>query len=139
MAQTSMTGGRPVNRPLSPHLQIWRWHVTMATSIAHRASGVGNAVGALLLTWWLVAAATGPEAYAVFAGFISSLIGQLMLFGFTASLIYHMLNGIRHLFWDTGAGFDLATSRNSGLFVFAAAGILTVILWIAAYMGMGGA
>ncbi len=138
MAQTS-TGGGAAGRPLSPHLQIWKWHVTMATSIAHRASGVGNALGGLLLAWWLLSAASGEASYEVFAGFISSLLGQLILFGFTASLVYHALNGIRHLFWDTGAGFDLATSRNSGLFVFAATAVVTVLIWVAAYSVKGGA
>lgn len=128
-----------MNRPLSPHLQIWRWHVTMATSIAHRMTGVGNAIGSLLLTWWLIAAATGPEAYGVFASFISSLFGQLILFGFTASLVYHLLNGVRHLFWDAGAGFDLATSRNSGWLVFIGTAVVTVAIWVAAYTFMGGA
>ncbi len=138
MADTSPRTAK-ADRPLSPHLQVWKWHVTMATSIFHRFTGVGNAIGAVLLTWWLVALATGPEAYAVFTGFIGSLFGQLILFGFTASLVYHLMNGIRHLVWDTGTGFSLGVARSSGLFVFVATAIVTVAIWVFAYMTMGAA
>ncbi len=121
-------------RPLSPHVQVWKWHVTMATSITHRVTGVGNAIGAVLLTWWLVSAAMGPAQYQVFAGFISSPFGLFLLFGFTASLMYHLLNGVRHLFWDAGRGFDLRTSRMSGLMVYFGAVVLTGAVFGAAFL-----
>lgn len=133
MAETSKAPARP----MAPHLQVWRWHITMATSILHRVTGVGNALGTLMFTWWLIAAATGPEAYATFAGFAASLFGQLILLGFTASVSYHMLNGIRHLFWDSGAGFGLATSRMASALVIAGAAVLTAAIWLGAYWQMG--
>lgn len=139
MAATSQNSTGRVERPLSPHVQVWRWHVTMATSITHRMSGVGNALGACMMTWWLVATASGPEAYAVFAGFLDSLLGRLILFGFTASLIYHVLNGIRHLVWDTGAGFALGTSRTTGLLVYLGAVVITLGIWAVGYGILGGA
>ncbi len=138
MAETSTTQGGAGARPLSPHIQVWKWHVTMATSITHRVTGVGNAIGAVLLTWWLISAATGPEAYGVFADFISSWLGQFFLFGFTASLVYHVLNGIRHLFWDTGAGFSLETSRMTGFLVYGIAVVVTLGIWVLGYANMGG-
>lgn len=128
-------------RPLSPHLQIYRWPVTMLTSILHRASGIANAAGLVLLTAWLAAASFGPSAYLSAQEALSSIFGRLVLFGFTLSLSYHLLNGIRHLFWDVGAGFGLKTARNTGLFVLAGAVLLTLIIWAGAYMivpGKGG-
>lgn len=126
-------------RPLSPHLQVWKWHVTMATSIFHRMTGVGNALGGLLFFWWILSAASGIEAYETFQSFMGSILGQLILLGFTVSLSYHMLNGIRHLIWDTGSGFGLGTSRNSGVMVFAGTVILTAVVWALGYMMRGGA
>lgn len=121
-------------RPLSPHLQIYRWPVTMLTSILHRATGVANAAGLVLLTAWLLAASIGPNAYLSAQEALSSIFGRLVLFGFTLSLSYHLLNGIRHLFWDVGAGFGLKTARNTGLAVLAGALLLTLIVWASAYM-----
>ena len=102
-----MADPRQAARPLSPHLQIYRLTVTMVMSIVHRITGAGLYAGTLLLAWWLVAVATGPEAYAVFEGFIGSWFGRLVLFGYTWALIHHMLGGIRHFVWDFGKGFDL--------------------------------
>ncbi len=128
---------RAVGRPLSPHLGIWRWPATMASSIFHRASGIGNAVGTLLLAWWLVAMASGPEAYASFAGFISLPIGRLALFGFTVSLTFHLLNGVRHLFWDAGKGFGVGTSAAWSWINIALALAMAVGIWVAGYSMMG--
>src|SRR5579863_5718340 len=91
-------------RPLSPHLQIYRWPVTMATSIAHRVTGVALSIGMIVLAWWLIAAATGSDAYHIFAASAANPIGQIVLFGFLWSLAFHFFNGIRHLAWDVGWG-----------------------------------
>lgn len=126
-------------RPLSPHLQIYRWPVTMATSIFHRATGFGNAIGTLLLAAWLISVASGEGAYDQFAGFMDSLLGRLILFGFTLSLVYHLLNGIRHLAWDTGAGFEKSTASATGILVIVLSVIVTVGLWVIGYWVKGGA
>ncbi len=122
------------NRPLSPHLQVYRPQLTSMLSIAHRITGVALGVGTLLLVYWLAAAAGGPESYAAAQGFIGSFFGQLLLFGWTVALFYHLANGIRHLFWDAGYGFELPTVQRSGLAVLAATAVLTVVSWIAAYV-----
>ncbi|MBM3543684.1 MAG: succinate dehydrogenase, cytochrome b556 subunit [Alphaproteobacteria bacterium] len=133
-----MSHGRSqAERPLSPHLQIYRPMLTMMMSIAHRISGAANAVGFLLLTWWLVAIASGPEAYATVSQFFGSIAGRTLLFLFSWALIHHMLGGIRHLIWDTGYGLD-----KTSIEVFAWATIigsiaLTVLLWFAGYWLMG--
>ena len=121
------------NRPLSPHLQVYRPQLTSVLSIMHRITGVALAVGTLLLVYWLAAAAGGPESYAAAQGFIGSFFGQLLLFGWTVALFYHLANGIRHLFWDAGYGFELPTVQRSGQAVIAATAVLTVVSWIAAY------
>ncbi len=120
-------------RPLSPHIQIYRWQWTMSLSILHRATGIALAGGTLLLTWWIVAAAAGPAHFATAQSFIGSIVGQILLFGWTASLFYHLCNGIRHLLWDTGKGLELGSARASGLFVVAAAAGLTILAWIVGY------
>ena len=122
------------NRPLSPHLQVYRPQLTSMLSIAHRITGVALAVGTLLLVYWLAAAAGGPESYAAAQGFIGSFFGQLLLFGWTIALFYHLANGIRHLFWDAGYGFELPTVQRSGQAVLAATAVLTVVSWIVAYV-----
>jgi succinate dehydrogenase / fumarate reductase cytochrome b subunit len=121
------------DRPLSPHLQIYRWQWTMLYSILHRMTGVGLSVGTLLLVWWVLALATGPEAFATVQGFIGSIVGQLLLFGWTWALMYHLGNGIRHLVWDTGHGFDLAVAQMSGHAMAGITAVLTVLIWIAGY------
>src|SRR5271170_6582971 len=93
-------------RPLSPHLQIYRWPVTMATSIVHRATGMALSAGTLVVAWWLIAIVMGPAQYDLFSTVVRSPLGQLVLLGFVWSLAYHLLNGIRHLVWDIGYGFD---------------------------------
>lgn len=121
------------NRPLSPHLQVYRWQWTMAYSILHRATGVALGVGTLFLTWWLVALAMGGDSFATVQAFSGSIIGRLVLFGWTWALFYHFANGIRHLFWDAGKGFDLETAEKSGHAMVAFSVIATVVVWIVAY------
>lgn len=122
--------GRPVQRPLSPHLQIYRPQITTSLSILHRAAGIALSVGTLLLIWWLVAAASGDAAYAAVSGFLRSPIGLIVLFGWTAALWYHFCAGLRHLAWDTGAGFELPQMHRSGWAVVIAAAVLTILTWI---------
>jgi succinate dehydrogenase cytochrome b subunit len=117
-------------RPLSPHLQIYRWYFTMALSIGHRVTGIGLALGLLLLTWWLLALASGPEAFATVQAVMHSWIGGLVLFVYTFVLFYHLANGVRHLAWDAGYGFELPTAINSGIAVLGFAGALTVLVWL---------
>jgi succinate dehydrogenase / fumarate reductase cytochrome b subunit len=119
-------------RPLSPHLQIYRPQLTSVLSILHRATGVFLAVGTLLLTYWLVAAASGPEAYAKAQGVIGSMLCQLLLFLWTWSLFYHLCNGIRHLFWDAGYGFDIPAVYRSGRYIMWVPIVLTLLCWIIA-------
>ena len=103
----------PAQRPLSPHLQIYRPMLTMMMSIVHRITGFGLYFGMLLLAWWLIAAASGPNAYAKFEWFMGTFIGRLILFGYTWALIHHMLGGIRHLIWDTGRGLGRSNANGS--------------------------
>ena len=136
------------NRPLSPHLQIYRLQLNMLLSIFHRMTGVGLALGAVLVVWWLLAAATSPEYFATvdwllaaatspeyFAtvdGLLTSWSGLLVLLGMTWALAYHLLNGIRHLVWDIGYGYEMETAERSGVAVVIGSGVLTVLLWLVA-------
>lgn len=122
-----------VERPLSPHLQIYRWPVTMATSILHRATGCGLAAGTLLLAWWLAAAAAGPEYYAMVQVCLGSWFGKLVLLGFSWALFYHLLNGIRHLFWDAGHGYSIPVANRSGWAVIIGSVVLTALAWALAF------
>ena len=115
--------------PLSPHLQIYRPQLTSTMSILHRATGIALALGTLVLLYWLVAAAQGMEAYAAAQHCISSLPVQLLLVGWTFAFYYHLCNGVRHLLWDTGWGFDLSTAYKTGYIVIAAALAMTVLTW----------
>lgn len=121
------------NRPLSPHLQIYKPQLTSITSILHRATGVALAVGTLFLVWWLMAAATGGVYFDFVQGIMGSWIGLLVLAGFSYALFYHLCNGIRHLFWDAGYGYELETAYMSGKLVFAASVALTVLAWALAF------
>lgn len=120
-----------VARPLSPHLQVYRWYFTMALSILHRATGMALATGLVLLTWWIMALASGEEAFATIHGIVQGWFGGLVLFGFTAALFYHGANGIRHLIWDAGIGLEKEAAAKSGKITLAAAGILTLVTWVA--------
>ena len=126
------------NRPLSPHLQVYRPQLTSVLSILHRITGVALTLGTLLLVYWLVALASGPQAYAAAESFIGSFIGRLLLFGWTVALFYHLCNGIRHLFWDAGKGFELVAVVRSGWAVIVAASVLTLVAWVWGYSSMGG-
>jgi succinate dehydrogenase / fumarate reductase cytochrome b subunit len=121
--------GKLVRRPLSPHLQVYRWPVSMALSILHRVTGVALGVGTLLLTWWLIAAASSDGAFDQAQWFMGSAIGLLLLFGWSAALIFHFFSGIRHLVWDAGFGFDPPTYNTSGWGVLIATGVCTVLVW----------
>lgn len=125
------------NRPLSPHLQVYKPQITSTLSILHRATGFALAVGTLLFVWWLISAAAGPETYAVVEGFLSSWIGTLLLVGWSFAVFYHLCNGIRHLFWDAGRGFEIETFTRTGVIVVVAATALTVVAWIAASIMRG--
>ena len=124
-------------RPLSPHLQIYRPQITSVLSIAHRATGVVLSLGTALLVAWLVAAASGPETFAAARACAGSWLGILGLFGFSLCLVYHLLNGIRHLFWDIGRGFELRTVTLTGWAVVAATVVLTAAAWIVGLMMTG--
>lgn len=123
------------NRPLSPHLQIYKPQLTSVLSILNRATGIALSVGTLLLVYWLVSLAAGPQAYADARGVLGSVLGQIALFGWSWALFYHLCNGIRHLFWDAGQGFQLDTVYKTGWAVVAASLLLTALLWIAVLAG----
>jgi succinate dehydrogenase / fumarate reductase cytochrome b subunit len=123
-------------RPLSPHLQIYRPQLTSVLSIIHRLSGVALAVGTLLLVYWLAAAAGGPESFESAQSFVGSFVGRLLLFGWTVGLFYHLCNGIRHLAWDVGLGFELDEVYRSGWTVVAATAVLSLLVWIVGYSVM---
>lgn len=125
-------------RPLSPHLQIYRFQWTMLLSITHRLTGVALAMGTLLLVWWLTALALGPDYFDMVQGLLGSWVGRLMLLGWTWSVFYHFCNGLRHLAWDAGWGFDLGVARASGWAVMLLSVVLTVALWAVAYAARGG-
>ncbi|MGO4675857.1 succinate dehydrogenase, cytochrome b556 subunit [Bosea sp. 2YAB26] len=128
MAQT-----KPIARPLSPHLQIYRWSWTMAMSIAHRVTGSALYAGTVLIAAWLVAAASGPGAYETAQAIAGSFLGRLVLFGYSFALLHHMVGGLRHFVWDMGYGYDPETRMNMAKYsVFVSAG-LTILLWIVAY------
>src|SRR5438477_13044988 len=119
------------DRPISPHLQIYRWQLTSVLSILHRAAGVWLSIGAIVLVWWLVAAASTPEAFEAVTDFLNSWFGLLLLFGWSVSLFYHLCNGIRHLVWDTGHGLELNRVYTGGWVVLGATAALTVVSWVA--------
>ncbi len=121
---------KPVRaRPLSPHLQIYRWPITMASSILHRITGVGLGAGILVLAWQLIAAAMGPGPYETFRWAAGGILGQLVLFGFTVALVYHALNGVRHVAWNFGWGLNVPAADKSGIAVFVATPILSIAIW----------
>jgi succinate dehydrogenase / fumarate reductase cytochrome b subunit len=119
------------NRPLSPHLQIWRWGPGMVSSILHRATGVGASVGLLVLMWWLGALVAGPAAYQKFAAIATSPLGLLVLVGVSWSVIAHAITGIRHFVLDTGAGYELTQNKLWANISTAAGFVLTAVFWAA--------
>lgn len=142
MTDVSKTPREP---PVSPHLltgglfsrPLWRWHITMWTSILHRATGIALYVGLLIAAAWAISLAAGPEAYAGFKAAMGSILGLVVMFGLTLSLFYHLANGIRHLVWDTGHAFDLKSANASAVVVLAFAAAATLAVWGIA--GMTGA
>ncbi|MBL8806762.1 MAG: succinate dehydrogenase, cytochrome b556 subunit [Rhodospirillales bacterium] len=129
MAADSKASANPHPRPLSPHLQVYRPQITSVLSITHRATGVALAVGTLMLTCWLVAAAAGEAAFNSVNSFLGSTLGRLLLLGWSVALFYHLANGIRHLFWDAGLGFELKAAERSGWFVIAFTAVATLLAW----------
>ena len=125
------------NRPLSPHLQVYKPQLTSVMSIMHRATGIALAAGTLLLVYWLVAASLGEGTFNDVQAFIASWVGKLVLFGWSYALFYHLCNGIRHLFWDAGMGLDLEIAYRNGWFVVVASIFLTVIAWVWGYISTG--
>lgn len=121
---------QPGQRPLSPHLQVYRPQLTSMLSICHRMTGVFNALGSLVLIAWLVTLAQGPDSFNAMQGLIGSWIGYPLLFGWTLSVAYHLCNGLRHLAWDAGYGLELDTVYLSGKAVLAGAAGLTLLAWI---------
>lgn len=127
---TRNTRGQLVRRPLSPHIQVYRWPLSMALSILHRVTGVMLAFATLLMTWWLLAAAVSDNAFARAQWFMGSALGLLLLFGWTLALMFHFFTGIRHLFWDAGYGYDPPHYNTSGWAVVIATGVTTILIWI---------
>ena len=125
-------------RPLSPHLQIYRPQLTSVLSITHRATGIALVLGTLVLVYWLLAAASGAEAYGSAQQLLGSWPGRILLLGFSFALFFHLCNGIRHLFWDAGLGFELKTAYASGKAVIAVAIAMTLLAWALAYAMRGG-
>ncbi|HST44947.1 MAG TPA: succinate dehydrogenase, cytochrome b556 subunit [Luteimonas sp.] len=122
-------------RPVSPHLQVYRWQITMVMSILFRASGIVLTFGAFVLAWWLLAVAAGGETYARAADLVDSPLGLIALFGFSLAAVYHLLNGLRHLAWDSGMGLDIPEVYRSGYVVIALTLVLTALIWIVALGG----
>jgi len=120
------------DRPLSPHISIYRWPITMALSILHRITGIGLSVGFIVLVAWLFDAASGPDAYAVFISVMDTVIGKLLLVAWSFAFFYHLSNGVRHLLWDTGRGLEKSQANLSSWLVLAATVVLTAAFWSAA-------
>ncbi len=117
-------------RPLSPHLQVYRPQITSILSILHRMSGVLLVLGSVVPVYWLSSAAAGPDAYREAVTILNHWLVKLLLLGWTLAFYYHLANGVRHLCWDVGRGFELAALEQSGKAVVAAAIILTVLTWM---------
>ena len=129
---------RNPDRPLSPHLSVYKWGPHMLVSILHRITGAGLAtVGAAALTWWLVAAASGEEAYKAFAGWATSWAGIAVAVGLTWAFVQHMLSGLRHLVMDIGAGFEIERNKFWALMTLAGSLLLTAGLWLWIVLGRG--
>ena len=118
--------------PLSPHLQIYRWHISSLLSITHRISGIINLLALILIFFWLIVLSFGESNYELFLLIINSFFGKFILIGFTWSMIFHILSGARHLAWDLGYGFEIKTANISGAVVIILSLLLTVIFWLLA-------
>lgn len=135
MAQDETQSSKRPQRPLSPHIQIYKREINMVMSILHRITGAALYGGTVLLAWWLVAAASGPEAFASANRLLASPLGLLVLFGFTWALMHHMLGGVRHLIWDTGWGFDLDSIDMISWATGIGSAVLTILIWLWALLG----
>ena len=137
MAETPQ---RPVAhaRPLSPHMTIYRWPVTMMTSITHRVTGTGLSIGAVVLAWWLVCISNGPEGWQSFHAIWDTPLGLLVMFGLTWSLVYHFLNGVRHLAWDLGYGFDKRDAERNSVIIFALSILGALAVFASVWTGHAG-
>tara|TARA_Y100000817_G_C16529114_1_gene399230 strand:- start:215 stop:601 length:387 start_codon:yes stop_codon:yes gene_type:complete len=118
------------NNPLSPHLQIYRWHISSLLSITHRIAGIINLLALILIFFWLTALSFGENSYELFLLIINSFFGKFILIGFTWSMNFHLLSGIRHLVWDLGYGFEIKTANISGIIVIITSLVVTVIFWL---------
>ena len=118
------------NNPLSPHLQIYRWHISSLLSIIHRIAGVINLLALILIFFWLLVLSFGASNYEIFLLMINSFIGKFILIGFSWSMNFHILSGIRHLVWDIGYGFEIKTANISGIIVIISSLVLTIIFWL---------
>ena len=118
-------------RPLAPHLSVYRWPITMTLSILHRMTGVALSIGLIALVVWLEAVAFGASSYESLGGWMSSGIGQILLLGWCFSFFFHLSNGVRHLFWDTGRGFEISQAKASSWMVIIATVVLTAGYWLA--------
>jgi succinate dehydrogenase / fumarate reductase cytochrome b subunit len=134
MTEASST---PRERPVSPHLVtgglgsplLWRWHITMWTSILHRATGVALYVGGLIVAAWAISLAAGPDAYGLFKSLLGSLPGKVVMFGLTLSVFFHLASGVRHLIWDTGRSFEIKSANAGSVVIFAFAAAATLAVW----------
>ncbi len=138
MAEAKPARAHAIERPLSPHLQIYRKLNNMVMSILHRITGVALYFGTLLLAWWLIAAASGPKYFEFVNGIFGSVLGKLVLLGYTWALFHHMLGGIRHFIWDTGRGYDLKSVDRLSTLTIVLSVLLTVIVWAVAFKLRGG-
>jgi succinate dehydrogenase / fumarate reductase, cytochrome b subunit len=125
-------------RPISPHLSVYRWQISNSLSILHRATGVMMSIGGVVLTLWLLGVAAGPDSYLMVVDWLGSPLGLLLLLGWSYCFFFHLSNGVRHLFWDAGYGFDLPRARASGVAVIVISAALTVGFWMLVLAGAGG-
>lgn len=128
-----MADSRPVARPLSPHLQVYKPMLTMMMSIAHRITGVALYFGSILVVWWFASAAHSDAYFDLVQSFFGHWFGRLLMFGFTWALFHHAIGGIRHFIWDLGKGFKLTTVENMARFNLVGGLVLTILLWVVAY------
>lgn len=135
--ETRVSGRGAPQRPLSPHLQVYAFPINMAMSILHRVTGAALYFGTLLLAWWLIAAASGPDYFASVSSVFASWPGQVVLLGYTWALLHHLLGGLRHFLWDTGRGYDLKSIDTLGWATIIISLGLTAAIWAAVYLGYG--
>jgi succinate dehydrogenase / fumarate reductase cytochrome b subunit len=139
MAEAGLERGKKIERPLSPHLMIYTPHINMVMSILHRITGAALYFGTLLLAWWLVAAATGPDYFAYVQSILGTWPAKIVLFGYTWALIHHMVGGLRHFIWDTGKGFDLKTIDFLSWGSIVVSALAALAVWACALLGAGAA